>query len=94
MLFLLQINHFRNVHNISVTGKRVPKPIENFDELLNRYEIGQDLVENLKNSKYESPTPIQMQAIPLMLEVKIYHWNIFFKIFKKSQILIIDYLSI
>ena len=50
-------------------GKKVPKPVENFDELFDRYQIGKDLCENLKNCKYETPTPIQMQAMPLIFEV-------------------------
>ncbi|XP_034946217.1 probable ATP-dependent RNA helicase DDX52 [Chelonus insularis] len=65
-----KINHFRNVHRISVVGQHIPKPIEVFDELLDTYNVGQDLVENIKKCGYTIPTSIQMQALPILLENK------------------------
>ncbi|KAK2582577.1 hypothetical protein KPH14_004865 [Odynerus spinipes] len=63
-----QINQVRNYHHISVTGSHVPKPIAKFDELLTEYQVSNKLLENMKQCGYEHPTPIQMQAIPILLQ--------------------------
>lgn len=68
-LILFQINHLRNQNHISVTGSRVPKLILDFEELKTNYQIPDNLVNNMKTCNYISPTPIQMQAMPAMLEV-------------------------
>lgn len=65
-----QINHFRNHHHISITGSHIPKPIASFDELLTEYEVSKKLLENMEQCGYEQPTPIQMQAIPILLQGK------------------------
>ena len=39
---------------------------------LNRkYEIPDKIMENLKKAGYTTPTPIQMQAIPIIMEVTL-----------------------
>lgn len=63
-----KINEFRNKNHISVVGRHVPKPIESFDKLLENYNVSNDLIENIKKCGYQTPTPIQMQAIPILLE--------------------------
>ncbi|XP_046825409.1 probable ATP-dependent RNA helicase DDX52 [Vespa crabro] len=63
-----QINQFRNQHHISVTGSHVPKSIATFDELLTEYQVSKKLLDNMKECGYEEPTPIQMQAIPVLLQ--------------------------
>lgn len=57
------------MNHISVTGSRVPKLILEFDELKTNYQVSETLLNNMKNSGYMYPTPIQKQAIPIMLEV-------------------------
>lgn len=59
----------RNANRISVTGSHVPKLISEFDELRTRYQVPINLLKNIKDSGYMVPTPIQMQAMPIMLEV-------------------------
>ncbi|KAJ3663059.1 hypothetical protein Zmor_007368 [Zophobas morio] len=59
-----EINHYRNVHRISVVGKHVPEPTRNFDD----FPVEQGIIENLKNCGYVEPTPVQKQAVPIMLE--------------------------
>ena len=54
----------RSEHNILVDGSDVNCPITSFDSL----KIAPYLKENLRKSGYQQPTPIQMQAIPLMLD--------------------------
>ncbi|XP_033197631.1 DExD-box helicase 52 [Bombus vancouverensis nearcticus] len=63
-----KINQFRNHHHISVTGNCIPKPISEFIELSTTYNISQKLIYNITNCGYKCPTPIQMQAIPVMLQ--------------------------
>lgn len=57
------------MNHISVTGSHVPKLILEFDELKTNYQVSDKLLNNMKNCGYIYPTPIQMQAIPIMLEV-------------------------
>ncbi|KAL6425546.1 hypothetical protein ACFW04_009595 [Cataglyphis niger] len=63
-----KVNQMRNVNRISVTGSHVPKLILEFDELRTNYQVPVNLLKNMKDSGYMTPTPIQMQAIPVMLE--------------------------
>lgn len=58
------------MNRISVTGSHVPKLILEFDELRTSYQVPINLLKNMKDSGYILPTPIQMQAMPIMLEVK------------------------
>ncbi|PBC26216.1 ATP-dependent RNA helicase [Apis cerana cerana] len=63
-----KINQHRNQHHISVTGNRIPKPVLEFIELSKDYGIPKKLINNIINCGYQYPTPIQMQAIPVMLQ--------------------------
>ncbi|XP_046427466.1 probable ATP-dependent RNA helicase DDX52 [Neodiprion fabricii] len=63
-----KINQLRNSHHISVIGRHVPAPIEEFDQLSSRYQVASDLIQNIKNCHYKEPTPIQMQALPILIE--------------------------
>ncbi|KAJ8679555.1 hypothetical protein QAD02_015342 [Eretmocerus hayati] len=63
-----KINQFRNQNHISVTGSHVPIPIESFQDLASAYDIGNDILQNMKKCGYDEPTPIQMQALPVMLQ--------------------------
>ncbi|XP_030378158.1 probable ATP-dependent RNA helicase DDX52 [Scaptodrosophila lebanonensis] len=63
-----QNNIFRKQHNISVLGKHVPAPIESFSELSSEpYKLLPRLLQNLLNYGFAEPTPIQMQALPVLL---------------------------
>ncbi|XP_026682070.1 probable ATP-dependent RNA helicase DDX52 [Diaphorina citri] len=63
-----QINHLRKLHRITVKGKNVVKPIESFAELSSDYKVSDKLVTNIEKAGYSTPTPIQMQTIPAMLQ--------------------------
>lgn len=65
------MNHIRNEHHINVHGSNPPDPIETFDQLVNDCGISQKIVNNLITCGYKEPTPIQMQAIPIMCSVSI-----------------------
>lgn len=48
-----------------MVGKHVPEPAKTFDD----FNIDQVLINNLKNCGYVDPTPVQKQAVPIMLLV-------------------------
>uniref|UniRef100_A0A0R0EP03 RNA helicase n=1 Tax=Glycine max TaxID=3847 RepID=A0A0R0EP03_SOYBN len=60
---------FRKQHNIHVSGYNVPTPLQSFDELKSRYNCPSYLLRNLKELGFREPTPIQRQAIPVLLQL-------------------------
>lgn len=54
---------FREDNEIIIKGGRVPKPIRNWSEI----DLPQYILDALKRLKYDTPTAIQMQAIPIGL---------------------------
>ncbi|KAK2364087.1 DEAD-box ATP-dependent RNA helicase 57 [Trifolium repens] len=59
---------FRKNHNIHVSGYNVPSPLQSFDELNTRYKCPSYLLRNLAELGFREPTPIQQQAIPVLLQ--------------------------
>ncbi|XP_053313644.1 probable ATP-dependent RNA helicase DDX52 [Spea bombifrons] len=62
-----KINNFRNKHKIYVQGTDIPEPVATFEQLHEEYKINSRIIQNVKDAGFNAPTPIQMQAIPLML---------------------------
>ncbi|XP_040506029.1 probable ATP-dependent RNA helicase DDX52 isoform X2 [Gallus gallus] len=62
-----KINRFRNQHRINVQGTDLPDPIATFDQLQKEYKVHPKVIENIQAAGFQVPTPIQMQAIPVML---------------------------
>ncbi|XP_004076440.3 probable ATP-dependent RNA helicase DDX52 [Oryzias latipes] len=62
-----KINRVRSQHRINVHGSDVPDPVCTFEELQSEYRLNPRVLQNLKDAGLNSPTPIQMQAIPLMM---------------------------
>ena len=62
-----KVNQFRNLHHIHVKGSDIPEPIESWDRFHDCYGVTPDVLQILKDA-YPTPTPVQMQAVPLMLE--------------------------
>ncbi|CAH1800505.1 unnamed protein product [Owenia fusiformis] len=62
-----KINHFRNQHKINVYGTDIPDPVESFQQLCDEHVFSSKIIENISESGYKAPTPIQMQAVPVML---------------------------
>ncbi|KAJ3026591.1 UNVERIFIED_CONTAM: RNA-dependent ATPase rok1 [Siphonaria sp. JEL0065] len=58
---------FRKSQKISVLGTDVPFPFITYKSLCDRYQFPEYLRENLSSQNYTTPTPIQMQSIPVML---------------------------
>ncbi|KAI9208868.1 P-loop containing nucleoside triphosphate hydrolase protein [Polychytrium aggregatum] len=61
-----EVNAFRKEHKIKVYGSDVPTPFRTFKELSVRFKFRRYLQQNLEDGQYNAPTPIQMQAIPIM----------------------------
>ncbi|ETW50793.1 hypothetical protein PFMALIP_01150 [Plasmodium falciparum MaliPS096_E11] len=57
---------FREDNEIYIKGGVVPPPIRKWEES----NLSNDLLKAIKKAKYEKPTPIQMQAIPIALEMR------------------------
>ncbi|KAL4237336.1 DEAD (Asp-Glu-Ala-Asp) box polypeptide 52 [Mactra antiquata] len=62
-----QINHLRNLNRVHAHGSDVPDPVESFDQLKTEYNIHSRIIQNIETVGYKKPTPIQIQAIPVML---------------------------
>ena len=63
------MRHIRRKHHIRVYGSDIPEPFEKFEELREEYNMHQQIVTNLYVAGFKKPTPIQMQAVPVMLQV-------------------------
>lgn len=59
-------------------GSNPPDALETFDEMKTKYGINSQVFDNLFSCGYNIPTPIQMQAIPIMASVCVrkFHLNI------------------
>ncbi|KAI8339245.1 P-loop containing nucleoside triphosphate hydrolase protein [Chlamydoabsidia padenii] len=63
------IGQFRKDQRIRVYGTDVPGPFEQFSDLASApFTMPTKLLSNLTNNKYTTPTPIQMQAMPIILK--------------------------
>ncbi|CAM9170783.1 unnamed protein product [Choristocarpus tenellus] len=69
-----EVAHFRRRMNIRVKGHAVADPMETFSDMPfagNVQDGGQTrrvLLENIELSKWKEPTPVQMQALPVLVE--------------------------
>ncbi|KAI9377450.1 hypothetical protein POPTR_019G065300v4 [Populus trichocarpa] len=57
----------RKKYGIHVSGNNVPSPLQSFAELSTRYGCESYLLHNLVKLGFKEPTPIQRQAIPVLL---------------------------
>ncbi|XP_070135425.1 probable ATP-dependent RNA helicase DDX52 isoform X2 [Drosophila bipectinata] len=58
----------RKLNNISVLGKNVPAPLTSFEDLTKDYKLLPRLQQNVLSRGFAQPTPIQMQALPVLLQ--------------------------
>lgn len=63
-----KINHIRNKNRIHCFGQDPPNPCTSFDQLATTYGLNPQIVKNIASIGYTQPTPIQIQAIPAMLD--------------------------
>ncbi len=62
------VNRFRNLHRIHVWGTDVPDPLDGWRRLRDSYGFSPSLCEAVEARYPGGPTPVQMQAVPAMLE--------------------------
>uniref|UniRef100_A0A2P2M356 RNA helicase n=1 Tax=Rhizophora mucronata TaxID=61149 RepID=A0A2P2M356_RHIMU len=65
-----QIEHdalIRKKYNIHVSGSNIPSPLHNFTELSSSYGCDSYILRNFAELGFKEPTPIQRQAIPVLL---------------------------
>lgn len=63
-----ELNAFRNRLKIKVKGEAVPNPCPTFHEMNISKSIKSVLLHNIEESRWKEPTPIQMQAIPALIQ--------------------------
>ncbi|XP_076836054.1 putative ATP-dependent RNA helicase DDX52 [Brachyhypopomus gauderio] len=66
-LHLEKVNQIRHKNRINVHGTDIPDPFTTFEELRQEYDLDTRIIQNIKAAGFQTPTPIQMQAIPLMM---------------------------
>ena len=68
-LFYFQLQEFRQQYRIHVGGSNIPSPVDSFHAMQTEHGMSDKLLKNIEASGYQCPTPIQMQALPVMLQV-------------------------
>uniref|UniRef100_UPI00398F2CD6 probable ATP-dependent RNA helicase DDX52 isoform X2 n=1 Tax=Pristiophorus japonicus TaxID=55135 RepID=UPI00398F2CD6 len=62
-----KINKFRRKHRIYADGTDIPEPVATFEQLQQEYRVHPKVIQHIQEAGFQMPTPIQMQAIPIML---------------------------
>ncbi|KAJ3193598.1 RNA-dependent ATPase rok1 [Irineochytrium annulatum] len=62
-----EVAAFRKAKRIGVQGTDVPHPSTTFSALFDRFRFPEYIRENIEGRGYPSPTPVQMQTIPIAL---------------------------
>ncbi|KAL7853631.1 hypothetical protein AOLI_G00204750 [Acnodon oligacanthus] len=62
-----KVSQIRHGNRINVHGTDIPDPLSTFEELQKEYGLDPRIIQNIKAAGFQTPTPIQMQAIPLMM---------------------------
>jgi ATP-dependent RNA helicase DDX52/ROK1 len=79
------MNKLRNDCNIKLLGKTPPNPVCSSKELVDTHKISAVLCENINSCSYTKLTPVQMQAIPVLLKVRTIFVIMFGFLFKTSS---------
>ncbi|KYQ89533.1 putative RNA helicase [Tieghemostelium lacteum] len=64
----MEMNKIRNRNRIKVEGTDIPDPLTDFEQLYSRFKVKKYLCRNISDLKYQEPSPIQMQTIPILLK--------------------------
>lgn len=57
----------RKRFNVNIKGDDIPLPVGSFEDLRTRFNLHKHLLRNLYRQNFDRPTPIQSEAIPIML---------------------------
>lgn len=61
-------NRDRKMLQIKTEGHDIPELLTNFTKMTKKYLIADSLAEGIAESGFSKPTPVQMQAIPSLIE--------------------------
>lgn len=61
-------NRDRKMLQIKTEGHDIPDLMTNFTKMVKKYSIADQLAEGIAESGFSKPTPVQMQAIPSLIE--------------------------
>ncbi|KAK9455478.1 ATP-dependent RNA helicase ROK1 [Dipodascopsis uninucleata] len=62
------VSSYRKATKTKITGDDVPLSLLSFDDLVTRFRISRFLQKNISRENYSSPTPIQSEAIPALIQ--------------------------
>jgi ATP-dependent RNA helicase DDX52/ROK1 len=62
-----QAKEQRKKNKVKITGLDAPLPIGSFQDLKSRFDLMPHLLRNLQKQNFDTPTPIQSEAVPIML---------------------------
>lgn len=57
----------RKKFRVNIKGDDIPLPVGSFEDIKTRFNLHKHLLRNLHQQNFDRPTPIQSEAIPLML---------------------------
>ena len=55
-------------YKIKVNGDLVPEMLDTFSKMKDAYDISDGFIAKVKKAGFKRPTPVQMQAIPILFE--------------------------
>lgn len=61
-----ELNAFRNSLKINVKGTDIAEPLKTFEGIARTLKLNPIVAENIEKFGFDEPTPIQMQAVPVM----------------------------
>ena len=64
------LNKLRRKHGIKVEGEGCPEPLFSFPQMIKYFNNSKSLNQTVKACDYTKPTPVQMQAMPIIKQRK------------------------
>ena len=58
----------QRAYKIKALGDTVPELADSFEKMASRFDLGKSFMDKLKKAGYQRPTPVQMQAVPILFE--------------------------
>jgi len=63
-----QLLSLQKQYRIRVAGEKVPEMLDSFEKMQERYALSPQFMQILKQERIKRPSPVQMQAIPILFE--------------------------
>lgn len=62
------LKKLQKAYRIKIEGDRVPELQDSFDKLQKKYRLSKGFIQKVKSQGYTRPTPVQMQALPILFD--------------------------